>query len=235
MVQDIFLTETAEFADVVLPASAYLEKLGTYTNTDRRVQVGRPALDTPGEARFDWEIICDISNRMGYPMEYRGPEEVFAEFAAVTDSYHHFTYDNLGSTGKLWPNATPETDDGPVVLFSEGLPHRRRAGEVRPRRLGGGQGAAGRGLPLRPEHRPPARALAHRVDDPAGEGARLDPTRGVRRSPRRGRPATRSVRGRRDPHLEPPWDHHGAGEDQRARDPRGVFLPFTSGKPPRTC
>ena len=122
VVQDIFLTETAEFADVILPASAYLEKLGTFTNTDRRVQVGRPALETPGEARFDWEIICDISNRMGYPMEYSGPEEIFAEFAQVTDSYHHFTYDNLGPTGKLWPNETPATDDGPVVLFSEGFP-----------------------------------------------------------------------------------------------------------------
>ena len=72
-VQDIFLTETAEFADVILPASAYLEKLGTYTNTDRRVQVGRPALKLPGDARFDWEIVCDISTRMGYEMKYDSP------------------------------------------------------------------------------------------------------------------------------------------------------------------
>jgi len=122
VVQDIFLTETAEFADVVLPASAYLEKLGTYTNTDRRVQVGRPAIEMPGEARLDWEIVCDISTRMGYPMSYDGPEEVFREFASVTESYRHFTYDNLGPTGKLWPNETPETDDGPIVLFGDGFP-----------------------------------------------------------------------------------------------------------------
>ncbi|MCA8959584.1 MAG: formate dehydrogenase subunit alpha [Planctomycetes bacterium] len=121
-VQDIFLTETAEFADVILPASAYLEKLGTFSNTDRRVQIGRPALDLPGEARLDWEVICDISTRMGYPMAYDGPEAIFREFASLTRSYHHFTYDNLGPTGKLWPNESPETDDGPIVLFGDGFP-----------------------------------------------------------------------------------------------------------------
>ena len=104
------------------PMAAYLEKLGTYTNTDRRVQVGRPAIEMPGEARLDWEIVCDISTRMGYPMSYDGPEEVFREFASVTESYRHFTYDNLGPTGKLWPNETPETDDGPIVLFGDGFP-----------------------------------------------------------------------------------------------------------------
>lgn len=122
VVQDIFLTETAEFADVVLPASSYLEKLGTYTNTDRRVQIGRPALELPGEARLDWEILCDISTRMGYPMKYGSPAEIFAEFAQLTTSYHHFDYDNLGPTGKLWPNEDPANDDGPVVLFGEGFP-----------------------------------------------------------------------------------------------------------------
>jgi formate dehydrogenase major subunit len=122
VVQDIFLTETAEFADVILPASAYLEKLGTFTNTDRRVQVGRPVLDTPGEARFDWEILCDVATRMGYPLEYDSPEEVFAEFASLTNAYASFDYANLGATGKLWPNSDPEHDDGPVVLFADGFP-----------------------------------------------------------------------------------------------------------------
>src|SRR5207244_12130423 len=79
-VQDIFLTETAEFADVVLPATSCLEKTGTYTNTDRRVQVGRPALAPPGEARLDWQILCDLATRLGYPMSYHSAEEVFAEF-----------------------------------------------------------------------------------------------------------------------------------------------------------
>jgi formate dehydrogenase major subunit len=122
VVQDIFLTETAEFADVILPASSYLEKLGSYTNTDRRVQVGRPALATPGEARADWQIICDLATRMGYPMEYDSPEQIFDEFAALTSSYKTLNYANLGATGKLWPNPDPENEDGPVVLFGDGFP-----------------------------------------------------------------------------------------------------------------
>jgi len=122
VVQDIFLTETAEFADVILPSSAYLEKLGSYTNTDRRVQIGRPVLRMPGEARLDWEILCDVSTRLGYPMQYDSPEDVFEEFAGLTTSYEKLRYDNLGETGKLWPNPDPENEDGPVVLFGEGFP-----------------------------------------------------------------------------------------------------------------
>jgi formate dehydrogenase major subunit len=122
VVQDIFLTETAEAADVILPSSSYMEKLGTYTNTDRRVQIGRPVLRMPGQARLDWEIICDISTRMGYPMHYASTSEVFDEFAALTHSYATLRHENLGSTGKLWPNPDPEHDDGPVVLFGDGFP-----------------------------------------------------------------------------------------------------------------
>src|SRR5207245_45356 len=72
-VQDIFLTETAEFADVILPATSFLEKEGTYTNTDRRVQIGRPALDPPGQARLDWQALCELCTRLGYPMRYDSP------------------------------------------------------------------------------------------------------------------------------------------------------------------
>ena len=82
VVQDIFLTETAEFADVVLPATSYIEKDGTYTNTDRRVQIGRKVLEPPGEAREDWKIIRDISNRVGLPMDYDSPSEIFDELAS---------------------------------------------------------------------------------------------------------------------------------------------------------
>jgi formate dehydrogenase major subunit len=122
VVQDIFLTETAEFADVILPATSFFEKEGTYTNTDRRVQIGRPVLKPPGQARLDWEIICEISTRMGYPMHYQSTEEVFAEFAGLTSSYATLRHSNLGPTGKLWPNPDPEHDDGPVVLFGDGFP-----------------------------------------------------------------------------------------------------------------
>ncbi|GIW83056.1 MAG: formate dehydrogenase subunit alpha [Gemmatales bacterium] len=121
-VQDIFLTETAEFADVILPASSFLEKTGTYTNTDRRVQIGRKVLDPPGDARLDWQILCDLSHRLGYPMHYDSPEEIFAEFADLTTNYRGLNYDNLGATGKVWPCPKPMTSDGTLVLFGEGFP-----------------------------------------------------------------------------------------------------------------
>jgi formate dehydrogenase major subunit len=119
VVQDIFLTETAEFADVVLPATSYLEKEGTYTNTDRRVQIGRKVLDPPGEAREDWRIVCDIANRIGLPMDYESPSEVFDEMVGLTSNYAGLTYDNLGPVGKLYPNPDPLHSDGTIVLFDE--------------------------------------------------------------------------------------------------------------------
>jgi formate dehydrogenase major subunit len=130
-VQEIFLTETAEFADVILPASSFFEKTGTYTSTDRRVQIGRPALDPPGEARLDWQVICDISTRLGYPMRYSSPQEVFAEFAALTTSYQGLTYERLGRTGKIWPCPDPDSD-GQTVLFGDGFPTPSRRGRFIP-------------------------------------------------------------------------------------------------------
>jgi formate dehydrogenase major subunit len=122
VVQDIFLTETAEFADVILPASSYLEKQGTYTNTDRRVQLGRPAVDLPGGARLDWKIIQEVSTRIGYPMNYDSTEEIFDEFAGLTSSYATLHHDNLGPFGKLWPNPDPANEEGPAVLFEDRFP-----------------------------------------------------------------------------------------------------------------
>ena len=119
VVQDIFLTETAEFADVILPASSYLEKDGTYTNTDRRVQLGRKVLDTPGQARVDWEVVQDIANRIGLSWDYHTPRDIFEEMVSVIPSYKNLTYDNLGPTGKLYPNPDPEHSDGTVVMFTE--------------------------------------------------------------------------------------------------------------------
>ena len=119
VVQDIFLTETAEFADVILPASSYLEKDGTYTNTDRRVQLGRKVLDPPGQARVDWEVVQDIANRIGLGWNYTSAQDVFEEIVSVMASYSNLTYDNLGLTGKLYPNPDPEHSDGTVVMFGE--------------------------------------------------------------------------------------------------------------------
>ena len=118
-VQDIFLTETAEFADVILPASSYMEKDGTYTNTDRRVQIGRKVLESPGEAREDWRILCDVATRIGLPMEYDSPREIFDELVSLMPNYSGLSYDNLGEQGKLYPNPDPEHSDGTVVLFDE--------------------------------------------------------------------------------------------------------------------
>jgi formate dehydrogenase major subunit len=134
-VQDIFLTETAEFADVVLPASSFLEKTGTYTNTDRRVQIGRPALNPPGEARLDWQILCELATRLGYPMRYDGPEEVFAEFQALTANYRGLTYAHLDPTGKVWPCPEPQHSDGQLVLFGDRFPTPSGRGKFVPCRL----------------------------------------------------------------------------------------------------
>jgi formate dehydrogenase major subunit len=122
VVQDIFLTETAEFADVILPASSFMEKTGTYTNTDRRVQIGHPALKMPGAARQDWELICEIGNRMGYPMKYSSVEEVFDEFAACTNEYKTLSHQNLGTYGKWYPCADPKTSEGEKIVFGETFP-----------------------------------------------------------------------------------------------------------------
>jgi formate dehydrogenase major subunit len=119
VVQDIFLTETAEFADVILPATSYLEKDGSYTNTDRRVQLGRKVMDPPGQARPDWEIVQDIALRIGLDWDYASPSEVFDEMVALMPSYQNLRYDNLGLSGKLYPNADPEHSDGTVVMFDE--------------------------------------------------------------------------------------------------------------------
>ncbi len=119
VVQDIFLTETAEFADVILPATSYLEKDGTYTNTDRRVQLGRKVLDAPGQARPDWEIVQDIARSIGLDWRYASPSEVFDEMVALMPSYANLRWDNLGASGKLYPNADPEHTDGTIVMFDE--------------------------------------------------------------------------------------------------------------------
>jgi formate dehydrogenase alpha subunit len=103
VVQDIFLTETAEYADVVLPSTCFAEKDGTFTNTERRVQRVRKAVAAPGEARNDWEILCDLAGRMGYPMTYGAAAQIMDEIAARTPIYGGISYDRLETTGLQWP------------------------------------------------------------------------------------------------------------------------------------
>ena len=131
-VQDIFLTETAEFADVILPATSYFEKTGTFTNTDRRVQLGRQVLEPPGEARQDWEILCELSRRVGLPTGYTGVDDVFDEFVSLTHNYRGLSHNNLGATGRVWPCPDPETSDGTKILFADGFPTASGKGRLVP-------------------------------------------------------------------------------------------------------
>jgi formate dehydrogenase alpha subunit len=103
VVQDIFLTETAKYANVVLPAACYAEKDGTFTNTERRVQRVRKAVEPPGQARADWEIICALSHRMGYDMACVSPTGIFDEIRSLTPTYAGMTYDRVEACGLQWP------------------------------------------------------------------------------------------------------------------------------------
>jgi formate dehydrogenase alpha subunit len=103
VVQDIFMSETAELADVVLPASCFAEKDGTFTNTERRVQRVRKAVEPPGEAMEDWKIIMKLSNAFGYKMEYKSPADIMDEIASNTPQYAGISFDRLEGLGIQWP------------------------------------------------------------------------------------------------------------------------------------
>jgi formate dehydrogenase major subunit/formate dehydrogenase alpha subunit len=127
VVQDIFLTETAVLADIVLPAACYAEKEGTFTNTERRVQRLRKAVEPPGEARADWEIICDIAYRAGYQgMRYSNPSEVMDEIASLTPIYGGINYNRLDPHGLQWPCPDLEHPGTPILhleRFTRGPGH----------------------------------------------------------------------------------------------------------------
>ena len=108
VVQEIFMSETAKLADVVLPATCFAEKDGTFTNSERRVQLIRKALDPPGQARPDWQIICDVSTAMGYSMNYASASEIFDEMASLTPSYGGMSFERNCDVGLQWPCPTPE-------------------------------------------------------------------------------------------------------------------------------
>lgn len=103
VVQDIFLSETARLADVVLPAASFAEKTGTLTNSERRVQLWRKAIEPVGESRPDWEIICDMATRMGYEMKYDSPAQIMDEIARLTPIYGGMSHDRLEGDGLQWP------------------------------------------------------------------------------------------------------------------------------------
>jgi len=123
-VQDIFMNETGTMADVVLPGVSFAEKLGTFTNTERRVQLVRPALDPPANAHQDWQIIRDLGRRMGADWDYAGPGEIFDEMAALTPQYTGISHERLAMGGLQWPCPTPDHPGTPILhvgKFTRGL------------------------------------------------------------------------------------------------------------------
>lgn len=136
VVQDIFLNETARQADVVLPAASFAEKSGTFTSTERRVHLIRPALEPPGRSRPDWDIILDLARRLGAPWNYAGPSEIFDEMARLTPQYAGMSHARLESGGLQWPCPTADHPGTPVLHV--------------------GRFTRGRGLFCAIEYRPPA-------------------------------------------------------------------------------
>ena len=134
--QDIFLNETARLADVVLPAASFAEKTGTFTNTERRVQMIRPALEPPGDSRADWRIILDLANRLGADWDYADSSEIFDEMATLTPQYAGMSHERLEHGGIQWPCPTSEHPGTPVLHI--------------------GKFTRGRGLFVALDYRPPA-------------------------------------------------------------------------------
>ena len=122
VVQDLFITETAQFADVILPASAWPEKDGTVTNTNRQVQLGRAALPLPGDAKPDWWIIQEIANRFGLGWRYQHPQDVFAEMQQGMHSFNHISWERLARESSVTYPCPSEDAPGQDVVFSDAFP-----------------------------------------------------------------------------------------------------------------
>ena len=135
VVQDIFLTETARFADVILPASAWPEKTGTVSNTNRQVQMGRKALPLPGQAREDWAITIDIAKRMGLDWKYSHPRDVFAEMKLAMPSLNNITWERLERESSVTYPCDAEDKPGNDIVFGDGFPTPSGRGKLVPVQL----------------------------------------------------------------------------------------------------
>lgn len=135
-VQDIFLTETTEFADIILPGASFAEKDGTFTNTERRIQMVNKAISPPGRAKPDWQIICSLSKALGYPMEYGSVSEIMDEIAGLTPIYGGISYERLAHTTLQWP-CTDCSHPGTDILHAKNF-------------------SRGKGAFIAVDHRPPA-------------------------------------------------------------------------------
>ena len=132
VVQDIFLTETAWFADVVLPASAFPEKTGTFTNTNRQIQLGRTALPLPGDARQDWWITQEIARRIGLEWTYTQPRDVFDEMRQVMPSLNGITWERLEREHSVTYPCDSEDTPGHEIIFGDGFPTESGRGKLVP-------------------------------------------------------------------------------------------------------
>ena len=132
VVQDIFLTETAYLADIVLPASAFPEKTGTFTNTDRRVQLARKAVNPPGNAKQDWWIIQELAKRFDLKWNYNGPDEIYDELRNCMESIKNISWERLVKEGAVTYPCDDENKPGNEVIFGEGFPTNNKKGRLVP-------------------------------------------------------------------------------------------------------
>ncbi len=132
VVQDIFLTETATYADVIFPASAWPEKNGTVTNTNRQVQMGRKALDSPGEAKEDWWITNELGKRMGLNWKYKHPKEIYEEMSLTMPSLNNISWERLENENSVtYPSKSPTTP-GDEIVFGDKFPNENGKGKFVP-------------------------------------------------------------------------------------------------------
>jgi len=132
VVQDIFMTETAFLADVILPASAFPEKEGTFTNTDRRVQISNPAIDPPGDARQDLWIIQQIAQRLGLDWNYDSTDQVYEELRQCMPSITGITWERLKREGAVTYPCESADDPGQEIIFSDSFPTESGLGKLVP-------------------------------------------------------------------------------------------------------
>jgi formate dehydrogenase major subunit len=132
VVQEIFLTETARHADVILPSTAFPEKTGTFTNTDRRVQLGRQALEPPGDARQDWWILRELGCRIGLDWNYQHPSEIYEELRGCMPSLRGISWKRLERQGAVTYPCPSEDDPGHEIIFGDGFPTPTRRGKLVP-------------------------------------------------------------------------------------------------------
>ena len=193
VVQDIFLTETAMMADVILPSSAWPEKSGTVTNTNRQVQMGRKALPLPGDTREDLWILVELAKRLGLTWTYTHPSEVFAEMKLAMPSLDNITWERLErESSVIYPCPAPD-QPGEAVVFGDGFPTADRPRHAGARRCPAAGRGARRRISAGADDRAAARALAYGRHDAPRRRARCARARADREPQSAGRsPATAS-------------------------------------------